>query len=64
MRVDGPNYNLKENLSAKYLDKLGAFCPGLKALSLKDCFIRGTNVKVSHLPKTIERLSMAGGGLY
>ena len=55
-----PKFRLKENLSEKYLNKLEALCPGLKVLNLQDCFIHGFKVKFSHLPKSLEKLSLAG----
>ncbi len=53
-------FRLKENLSASYLEKLSATCPGLKVLRLEECFIKGTNVRLKYLPHTIEKLSLAG----
>lgn len=53
-------YAEKENLSVAFLEKLAAVCPGLKSLSLDDCYIDGNKVDISHLPNTLEKLSLAG----
>jgi hypothetical protein len=48
------------NLSRSFLEELATSCPGLKILQLEDCYITRSNISVSHLPKTIEKLSLAG----
>jgi hypothetical protein len=48
------------NLSRAFLEELATSCPGLKLLRLEDCYISWSNINVSHLPKTIEKLSLAG----
>jgi hypothetical protein len=48
------------NLSRALFEELTTSCPGLKILRLEDCYITRSNISVSHLPKTIEKLSLAG----
>jgi hypothetical protein len=54
-------YNCPENLSPEFFDELAAACPGLKTLRLEDwLFTLRSRLDVSHLPKSIEKLSLAG----
>ena len=52
----------RDNVTLAFLRRLSAVCPNLKVLHLEDCTFNYTsNIQLSDLPKTIEKLSLAGG---